>query len=618
MSNFTPIVNADSRKNDKAIWNDPMTELSDAIGDLPAMTTTIKTSAAAAISEVDGNADAAAASAAAAASSVDTVIAKIGTAASASGTLGVAIDTDGTLKAGAVDASTVLVDNVVSADKIADNVIGATYTAGVDQTLKEVSDKTPITGPDNNNVDLEDAVTDSSSVEALGVTGDGDVRVAGSLHMATGKNNIGQDALTDARDRLVFGVSERGRLIGDFRPDYLGCDINHILMTGQSLSIGDWGGPALSTTQPYGNLQFIGGSGNNMGEFIPLVEPCYRDVILKHGSAGGGTATVETPGSAMANLISELVYDATGARTYHRALMSLHGIGASNYSVIKRGGSGDAYNLGMQQITAAHNLAMQKRLSYRVAAVTVAHGEADLANATYDVDMQSFQRDYESDVFAITGQHDPVPMIFMQFSSWTAYGYATSAGALAQYRAAKNNPGRLFLAGPEYCLNYNSADTGGKHLSNIGYSHMGEYFAKVYQRVVVERRAWWPVMPSFIWRDGANVYVQFHVPKPPLRFDTTTVTDPSGGAYGFEYTDDTTSATISSVSIVRDNVVKITLSGTPTGANKKIAYAYTGTPAALAGPTTGPRGNLCDSDFTRSRFGYNLSNWGVSFQEAIS
>jgi hypothetical protein len=31
MSNFTPIVNADSRKNDAAIWNDPMGELSVAI-----------------------------------------------------------------------------------------------------------------------------------------------------------------------------------------------------------------------------------------------------------------------------------------------------------------------------------------------------------------------------------------------------------------------------------------------------------------------------------------------------------------------------------------------------------------------------------------------------------
>ncbi len=49
MSNFTPIVNADSRKNDKAIWNDPLEELDAAIGDLTGLSTTPKTSVAEAI-----------------------------------------------------------------------------------------------------------------------------------------------------------------------------------------------------------------------------------------------------------------------------------------------------------------------------------------------------------------------------------------------------------------------------------------------------------------------------------------------------------------------------------------------------------------------------------------
>lgn len=531
------------------------------------------------------------------------------------------IDTDGSMKAGAVDVSAALADNVVSAAKIADNVIGATYVAGTDLTLEELSDKSPIEGPDDNNTSAEDVTTDSADLEALGVTALGNVRIARSEHRAIGDNNIGQDALTDARDRVAMALDQRGGLRGDFRPNYLGADINHIVITGQSLSVGDWGGPALSTTQPYGNIQFIGGGSDNMGEFVPLVEPCYRDVILKHGSSGDGESTVETMASGMANLVSALVYDGTADRRYHRSLCSIHGIGASDYDVIKRGGSGDAYLLGMEQITAAHNLALQKRLSYRVAALCLVHGEADRANATYDADLLEMQKDYEADVWAITGQQDPVPLLYTQFSSWTAYSTTTSAGALAQYRAAKNNPGRLFLVGPQYFLDYNAADLAGKHLANTGYRWMGEYFAKVYQRVVIERKAWWPVMPSYIWRDGADIYIQFHVPKPPLQFDVTNVTDPSGGSNfkGFEYTDASSGAVISSVTIYRENVVKVTLNGDPGGATgKTIRYAYTGTSGALAGPTTGPRGNLCDSDTTRSLYGNNLRNWGVSFSEAIS
>ncbi len=58
--NFTPIVNADSRKNDKAIWNDPMAELDAAIGNLTTLTTTAKTSAVAALNEIDADMGAAA------------------------------------------------------------------------------------------------------------------------------------------------------------------------------------------------------------------------------------------------------------------------------------------------------------------------------------------------------------------------------------------------------------------------------------------------------------------------------------------------------------------------------------------------------------------------------
>ena len=52
-------------------------------------------------------------------------------------------------------------------------------------------------------------------------------------------------------------------------------------------------------------------------------------------------------------------------------------------------------------------------------------------------------------------------------------------------------------------------------------------------------------------------------------------------------------------------------------ANKRLRYAYAGKPGSVAGPATGPRGNLRDSDATASRYGYKLYDWCVHFDESM-
>jgi hypothetical protein len=110
--------------------NMPLGALDAAIGNLAGLTTTAKTSAVAALNEVDANADAAEAHVGAlagltttaktsAVAAINELDAQIGAAASASGSIATSIDTDGTLKAGAVDGAAVIVDGVVSAAKLA-------------------------------------------------------------------------------------------------------------------------------------------------------------------------------------------------------------------------------------------------------------------------------------------------------------------------------------------------------------------------------------------------------------------------------------------------------------------------------------------------------------------
>ena len=66
-----------------------------------------------------------------------------------------------------------------------------------------------------------------------------------------------------------------------------------------------------------------------------------------------------------------------------------------------------------------------------------------------------------------------------------------------------------------------------------------------------------------------------------------------------------------------EDTVRITLSKTPTGKNQFVRYAYTGISGAKGGPTTGPRGNLRDSDDTISRHGNKLHNWAVHSQVQV-
>lgn len=150
-----------------------------------------------------------------------------------------------------------------------------------------------------------------------------------------------------------------------------------------------------------------------------------------------------------------------------------------------------------------------------------------------------------------------------------------------------------------------------------GYRQMGEDYAKAYRRVVLEQQAWEPLRPRSVSREGAVITIRFFVPAPPLTIDTTLVTDP--GHFGFEYFDaaGTSTPAITQVEVIGPDTVRVTLEREPSAENRRIRYAYTAARHLKAGPTTGPRGNLRDSDATRSRTGKRLYNWCIHFDEAV-
>jgi hypothetical protein len=371
--------------------------------------------------------------------------------------------------------------------------------------------------------------------------------------------------------------------------------LHHVLGTGQSLAAGVGGEPPLSTTQPYANRMFATGvlaGGAALSSFVPLVE---RDV--------------ETMSSGLSTFVGA---SARAAGASHDLLVSVHAVGGQPYATMKKGTP--TYATSIAQAVAGLGVARAAGLAYDVTAVTSADGGGDhvARNPHLDTDLAEWQRDFDADLRALTGQADPIPLFNTQYSSWTEYD-AVSPVPLAQLRAHVDNPGKVVVVGPRYPFAYGPD---GVHLTNHGYRQMGEYYAKAYRRVVLERGAWEPTRPRSVTRAGAAITVRFFVPAPPLVFDTTLARDP--GHLGFEYTDDAPSPpAITGVALDGPDQVTVTLAAEPTGSNRRVRYAYTGIFGNKAGLQTGARGNLRDSDATPSRYGYPLYNWCVHFDEAV-
>jgi hypothetical protein len=390
-------------------------------------------------------------------------------------------------------------------------------------------------------------------------------------------------------------------------PGFVPRDVNHVLATGQSLSVALGGDPPLSKDQPYFNLMFNTGvmaEADGLTSFVPLVE---SDVVP--GSSG---PVVETMSSGFANLVARMAREELGG-TAHDLLVSVHGVNATAYSGLKKGT--EPYRIGIAQVTAGNAIATQLGKTYVVRAVTTVHGESDhiAVNAEYAANLAEWQTSYEADVQAITKQTEPVPLFESQISNWTKFGQATSAIPALQLAAHLARGRKVVLIGPKYQLAHHPD---GIHLTNEGYRQMGEEYAKAYRRVVLEGRPWEPLRPETITRSGALITIKFVVPAPPLVLDTTTVSDP--GANGFELTDASGGPRgIAEVKVTGPDTVTVRLSAAPPAGGGRLRYAHTGAIDAAGGPRSGPRGNLRDSDATPSRSGRLLHNWCVHFDEAV-
>lgn len=362
--------------------------------------------------------------------------------------------------------------------------------------------------------------------------------------------------------------------------------INHVLSTGQSLSVGVAGAPALSTTQDKGNCMDVA------GKLVPLVEQ-----------------DVESPASAMGNGLS-----ARSPGASWKYAVTVHGVTTLAYAQLKKGTM--PFAKAKEQVGDVFTEAKLGGSTSRVVAVTAIHGEADHKEgngAAYADYLWQWQQDYQNTVTALTGQTAGVPLFVDQTVAFTAYGQASSAIPAAQLAAARAHPGRIALVGPRYFLQY--AD--GVHLVNTSYRWLGDYFAKAIAQQVYQAKPWRPLVPVSVTGTGSVITARFFVPVPPMVWDTQLVSARKN--YGFEYFHPAESNAIAKIELTAPDSVTVTLSQAQQSPGGRLRYAYTGTAGALAGAQSAgsAAGNLRDSDAQVSIHGNSLYNWAVQFDDPV-
>jgi hypothetical protein len=280
--------------------------------------------------------------------------------------------------------------------------------------------------------------------------------------------------------------------------------------------------------------------------------------------------------------------------------------------------TGRAYRASLFEARAIKRLAAARGRTYGIGAIVLTHGETDSGNAGYEAAMVQLWSDYNQDLKAITGQAQSIPMITSQQHSFgfvAGQRSGASPSTLAEWRVGVDNPNNIICAGPKYQYPYASDNV---HLVTRGYELLGEKYGEVYFQRVVLGSAWQPLQPISVTRAGNVVTVRFHVPVPPLAFDTTlprphqsALTQWANGR-GFELRNGNTILVINSVQIVNDTVQIVAAAPVPAGAT--VGYAATSDGVALAGVSR-RWGNLKDSDRTVGAFtGQAQPNFAVAFE----
>lgn len=394
----------------------------------------------------------------------------------------------------------------------------------------------------------------------------------------------------------------------------------HFILYGQSLGAGVGGSPAISTAAGLSFAKmFQGGlrsrdaqpssgayNANFYGSLVGLAEATQTN------NDGYG----ETGCYGMAEMIAQLLLAEDGidiASTGQQLLFSSPAEGSQPISALQSGGT--YWPRVQADVTNGNLLGTAGGLPYLAHALTWRQGERDTALQTDPATYKAALRDsvvgaLRTYAAGVTGIDRAIPCVTYQLASHRAYGFDPTIGlALLELVETEAN---FALSAPLYPFTHNGDQ---KHLPAAGYRKLGGYEGIAWKRWLfdgIKPRHLKALDP--VWLNGA-IIVPFDVPVGPLTLDTTLVTNP--GNYGFVIVDQAGAAVaITSVALLGSDRVLIKHSGGNLAAGSQLRYAWGTSAMTTTGPTSGPRGNLRDSQGDTITFhGDRMDNWSPIFRK---
>jgi hypothetical protein len=438
------------------------------------------------------------------------------------------------------------------------------------------------------------------------------LEVAGEINGNTIKENLDYAlVITDENGNIGYSFDLGGNKSDDKKrkTGYI-ADVNHYAVYGQSLSVGAYGSNPITTTTEDSVYTFFKG---------PVMINYDNDSTRYDSLVLEKEINVESVCGTMGRMLKQQIitdgFAIDGVNNIYDILVSTAGMGGQRISQLAKGTTN--YTRFIQGVVAGKSLADASGNSYNLPCVFWLQGEADQGKDknNYIGSLIELRNDIDTDVKAITGQKNDVIFLNYQMASqnWNALTYPTIAIALNEISITEKN----FYSGiPLYPYEHSTDEL---HLNATSYAKVGALSGYILKKIVVDGLDWKPIQVEDYSFNGNAINVNFNVPKPPLKFDTTLVSNPSN--YGFRvFAVDGTEITITSVKITRPTSVKIT-TNTVLTSGMKLTYGINGT-VGKSGPLLGSRGNLRDIQgetlkYKPATLNYPLHNWCQMFEQKL-
>lgn len=303
---------------------------------------------------------------------------------------------------------------------------------------------------------------------------------------------------------------------------------------------------------------------------------------------------------------------ATGER--HRAVVAT--FGHTGYTLAQLVKGTNAYTNLIGGLTEIMVDVAAAGLTGIVRGVVYIQGEADFAasGSGWAASVATMQSDLNTDIKAVTGQSENIPLFLSQQSNFCASTSAPYAGTIPYPvldQLTAHDGTSVILTGP----------MPGETISNNNFHYYGHQawrngvaIGNALAAVVVNGQTWNPVRPKTVTRNSNIVDIEFWTPSGTIALDTTYASNTSDGFYGFDFRQTGGTTTLQSVALLNSTTVRFTLSGAPDGTSPRIRGGRNpNAGGAVAGLRTGAR--VCLRDTSSSDPAY--CNWCVAFDEAV-